>query len=53
MSKKVKVAPGKKEFLVLKYRELNIYLSEFCRIYAVERTAIHRWSIKSTMNRRS
>ena len=46
MSKKVKITPEEKEFLVLKYRELNISLSEFCRIYAVERTAIHRWCIK-------
>jgi len=46
MSKKVKLTPEEKEFLVLKYRELNSSLSEFCRIYAVERTAIHRWSIK-------
>lgn len=49
MSKKVKVTPEKKEFLVLKYRELNISLSEFCRLYDVERTAIHRWSIKYDM----
>ena len=46
MSKKVKITPEEKEFLVLKYRELNISLSEFCRLYNVERTGIHRWSIK-------
>ena len=46
MSKKVKVSPNLKEFLVLKFKELNISLSHFCRIYNVERTAIIRWSIK-------
>lgn len=46
MSKKVKVTSEEKEFLVLKYRELNVSLSEFCRMFAVERTAIHRWCIK-------
>jgi len=46
MSKKVKVNPNQKEFLVLKFKELNISLSKFCRIYNVERTAIIRWSIK-------
>lgn len=46
MSKKVKVSPNLKEFLVLKFKELNISLSQFCRIYNVERTAIIRWSIK-------
>ncbi|MGL5230791.1 MAG: helix-turn-helix domain-containing protein [Cetobacterium sp.] len=46
MSKKVKVTPEEKEFLVLKYIELNVSLSEFCRMFAVERTAIHRWCIK-------
>ena len=37
MSKKVKVDPNKKEFLVLKFKELNISLSKFYRIYNVER----------------
>ena len=46
MSKKVKVSPSLKEFLVLKFKELNISSSQFCRIYNVERTAIIRWSIK-------
>ena len=46
MFKKVKVSPNLKEFLVLKFKELNISLSQFCRIYNVERTAIIRWSIK-------
>ncbi len=46
MSKKVKISPNLKEFLVLKFKELNISLSQFCRIYNVERTAIIRWSIK-------
>ena len=46
MSKKVKVTPNLKEFLVLKFKELNISLSQFCRIYNAERTVIIRWSIK-------
>ena len=46
MSKKVKVDPNQKEFLVLKFKELNIFLSEFCRVSTVERTTIIRWSIK-------
>ena len=46
MSNKVKFTPDQKMFLVLKFRELNISLSAFCRLYNVERTAIHRWSIK-------
>ena len=46
MYKKVKVDPNQKEFLALKFKELNISLSEFCRVYNVERTAIIRWSIK-------
>ena len=46
MSNKVKFTPEQKMFLVLKFRELNISLSAFCRLYNVERTAIHRWSIK-------
>ncbi|MGL4947373.1 MAG: transposase [Cetobacterium sp.] len=33
-------------FFVLKFRELNISLLAFCRLYGVESTAIHRWSIK-------
>ncbi|MGL5988595.1 transposase [Cetobacterium sp.] len=33
-------------FFVLKFRELNISLLGFCRLYGVESTAIHRWSIK-------
>ena len=46
MSNKVKFTPEQKMFLVLKFRELKISLSAFCRMYNVERTAIHRWSIK-------
>src|SRR5574344_89358 len=46
MSKKVKFNAAEKEFFVLKYRELNVSLSEFCRLYGVERTAIIRWCIK-------
>ena len=46
MSNKVKFTPEQKMFLVLKFRELKISLSAFSRIYNVERTAIHRWSIK-------
>lgn len=46
MSKKVKFNAAEKEFFVLKYRELNVSLSEFCRVYGVERTAIIRWCIK-------
>ena len=46
MSNKVKFTPKQKMFLVLKFRELKISLSAFCRMYNVERTAIHRWSIK-------
>ena len=42
MFKKVKVDHNQKEFLVLKFKELNISLSEFCRLYNVERTAIIR-----------
>ena len=46
MSNKVKFTPEQKMFFVLKFRELKISLAEFCRLYNVERTAIHRWSIK-------
>ena len=46
MSNKVKFTSEQKMFFVLKFRELKISLSEFCRLYNVERTAIHRWSIK-------
>lgn len=46
MSKKIKFTAEEKEFFVLKFRELNISLSAFCRLYYVERTAIHRWTIK-------
>lgn len=46
MSNKVKFTPEQKMFLVLKFRELKISLSAFCRMYNIERTAIHRWSIK-------
>lgn len=42
MSKRVKFTPEQKMFLVLKFRKLNISLSEFCRKYNVERTAIHK-----------
>ena len=30
----------------MKFRELKISLSTFCRMYNVERTTVHRWSIK-------
>ena len=50
MSKRVKFTPEQKMFLVLKFRKLDISLSEFCRKYNVERTAIHRWSIKYDNN---
>lgn len=46
MSNKVKFTPEQKMFLLLKFRELNISLSAFCRMYNVEETAIRRWSIK-------
>ena len=46
MSNKVKFTPEQKMFLVLKFRELKISLSAFCRMHNVERIAIHRWSIK-------
>ena len=46
MSNKVNFTPEEKMFLVLKFREFNISLATFCRLYNVERTAIHRWSIK-------
>lgn len=46
MSKKVKFTAEEKLFFVLKFRELNISLLAFCRLYNVESTAIHRWSIK-------
>lgn len=46
MSNKVKFTPEQKMFLVLKFRELKISLSAFCRVYNIERTAIYRWSIK-------
>ena len=46
MSNKVKFTPDQKMFFVLKFKELKISLSAFCRLYNVERTAIHRWSIK-------
>lgn len=50
MSKKIKVDPNQKEFFILKFKELNISLSEFWRVYNVERTAIIRWSIKYELN---
>jgi len=46
MSKRVKFTAEEKMFFVLKFRELNISLLAFCRLYNVESTAIHRWSIK-------
>ena len=46
MSNRVKFTPEQKMFFVLKFRELKMSLAEFCRLYNVERTAIHRWSIK-------
>ena len=46
MSNRVKFTPEQKMFFVLKFRELKMSLAEFCRMYNVERTAIHRWSIK-------
>lgn len=46
MSKKVKIDPNQKEFLVLKFKELNISLSNFSIVYTVEKNAIIRWSIK-------
>ena len=46
MSNKVKFTSEQKMFLVLKFRELKISLSAFCRLYNVERTTVHRWSIK-------
>ena len=46
MSNKVKFTPEQKMFLVLKFRELNISLAAFYRLYNVERTAICRWAIK-------
>lgn len=46
MNKRVKFTTKEKMFFVLKFRELNIPLSAFCRLYNIERTAIHRWSIK-------
>lgn len=36
MSKKIKVDPNQKEFFILKFKELNISLSEFWRVYNVE-----------------
>lgn len=46
MNKRVKFTAEEKMFFVLKFRELNISLLAFCRLYNVESTAIHRWSIK-------
>lgn len=46
MSNRVKFTPEQKMFFVLKFRELKMSLAEFCRLYNVERTAIHRWTIK-------
>jgi transposase-like protein len=46
MNKRVKFTAEEKMFFVLKFRELNISLLAFCRLYSVESTAIHRWSIK-------
>lgn len=42
MSKKVKVDLNQKEFFVWKFKKLSISLSEFCKVYNVERTAIIR-----------
>lgn len=44
MNKRVKFTAEEKMFFVLKFRELNISLLAFCRLYSVESTAIHRWS---------
>lgn len=46
MNKRVKFTAEEKMFFVLKFRELNLSLLAFCRLYRVESTAIHRWSIK-------
>lgn len=46
MNKRVKFTALEKMLFVLKFRELNISLLTFCRLYSVESTAIHRWSIK-------
>ncbi|MGL5056644.1 MAG: hypothetical protein ACRC6A_04665, partial [Fusobacteriaceae bacterium] len=46
MCSNIKFTPEEKLNLLLKYYELKISLSQFCREFNVERTAIVRWSIK-------
>ncbi|MGL5125503.1 MAG: transposase [Fusobacteriaceae bacterium] len=46
MCSNIKFTPEEKLNLLLKYYELKISLSQFCREFNVERTAIVRWNIK-------
>lgn len=46
MNRRVEFIAEEKMFFVLKFRELKISLSEFYRLYNVEKMAIHTWSIK-------
>lgn len=43
MSKKVKITPEEKEFVILKYRESQISFWNFVKF---ERIAIYRWCIE-------
>lgn len=45
MSNKIKFTPEQKMFLVLKFRELNISLAAFCRLYNVDRKFKRKMSI--------
>lgn len=36
-------------FFVLKFRELKVSLAEFCKLYNVERTAVHRCLLNMIM----
>ncbi|MGL5057307.1 MAG: hypothetical protein ACRC6A_08100 [Fusobacteriaceae bacterium] len=57
MCSNIKFTREEKLNLLLKYYELKISLSQFCREFNVERTVIVRWLIKyeaggpSTLNR--
>ncbi|MGL6168945.1 MAG: hypothetical protein ACRC0Y_11720 [Fusobacteriaceae bacterium] len=46
MCSNLKFTREEKLNLLLKYYELKISLSQFCREFNVERTAIVRWNIK-------
>lgn len=46
MSTRVQFTASEKEYFLSEFERLKVSLSEFCRIYGIERTAITRWTIK-------